>query len=332
MKKKNSPFQVEGRLVDAQTGKGAPGLRLEAWDTRFRCKRLITRGITNLHGVFKLAFDREQFRELLETRRGDLAFKVFRDAQLIRTVEAAGEWTVDAGATEITIETELPAPGEPTIPAAPARYGFFEETPIRGLLINAAGGYPVGGLRVVARCLPPDCEDGGASSGCVLGETVSGPDGRFQIEYARTAAAVQQLYLLRQRQWSCFVLEVYGHREQPYLVSEPREYLPRETVTLAVPVPLKTIRKDDWKRVGRVMEDNRIAQLHELVRGLLKVNGAQSLFADLDLERRHSMLLELEQGFLDPRGVLRRHAGARVNCVPPTPVNKRLTPQEFLSC
>lgn len=109
MKKLN--YRITARIIDRQSGRGVPGLRVEAWDKDRIFDDLIGSAVTGSQGTLQFKFDESYFRELFLDRRPDLFFKVYREDELIKSTEDSVIWNVKSGDTELVIEVDAPASG-----------------------------------------------------------------------------------------------------------------------------------------------------------------------------------------------------------------------------
>jgi hypothetical protein len=289
---KRRAFEVTGQVIDRKTRRGFASLRVEAWEND-----LIANSITDARGRFHLS--------LKGGKQPGLFFKLFRLDQLLKSTSDAVIWTTQAGRPDITIEIEMPAP----IPASARRTAPLAVT---GQAVHAANGYPLAGLRVGAWFVPPPTKHGGHDGGSgnrhdtLLGEGIADSSGRFAIRFRDAWPARAKLCRLREDPEASFVLKIEGLRGTPLFVSNPLTVASVFPVTLRVPLAAKPILAAAWKGLGARLEKARVAQLHELVRQLVAVPAAQSLFGDWDLETRHSVAARLEHAFLDPDGVLQK--------------------------
>ncbi|HEY8459849.1 MAG TPA: hypothetical protein VIM99_05675, partial [Blastocatellia bacterium] len=182
---------------------------------------------------------------------------------------------------------------------------------VSGLLVNAATGYPLAGLKVkMLMELPGASEEtrgGETAQGleCLLGDAVSDARGRFDIVFAETPLARQQLCLLQNcREATCY-FKVESLTGKSYHVSSPMPGRTSSDLVIEVPLPLTLASGETWNALGKRLEEGRVAQLHSITEQLISVPAAQSLVGDWDVELRHSVAFELEQAFADPDGVLR---------------------------
>jgi hypothetical protein len=179
-------FQIVGRVIDRATRRGQAGLRLEVLDRDPGRDDLLGTVVTDRRGVFRIEFSESSFRDGSSDRRPDVYFKVYRGDQLVRSTEDGVLSQLDEQITRVTIEVEAAAP--------PRQPGPFV---IGGRLVNAASGYPLAGLRVGAYFVEPpsDGREPPAPNqpSHLLGEGVSGSDGRFGLAFADTPLVRQRL-------------------------------------------------------------------------------------------------------------------------------------------
>jgi hypothetical protein len=139
----------------------------------------------------------------------------------------------------------------------------------------------------------------------LLGEGISGTDGRFRIAF-RDTAAVKQRVCLVEKCGSSYQVKVRSASSADYLVTENRAGLNSSEMTLYVKPPDQAITAEVWQTIGTRLQESGIVQLNELVRQLLLVDTQSSIFGDITLETRHAVVAELETTFLDPDGVLKK--------------------------
>ena len=305
-------FRISGRVINRETYHGIEGLRIEAWDKDLICNDLVGSIITDERGAFQIEFDESYFNELFQDRRPDLFFKIFRDDTLIASTADSVLWNVEAEDTEVVIEVDFTAAKEAVSePDANTRLRREAVTfTINGILINAANGYPLSGLRVKAYFVEPDALNesehyrGDRLPECLLGEGISDSSGRFDIVFRNSETVRQRLFLLTGYEGTYFFLTVESSAGKPY-VSDFLSIASRFPVTLSIALPAQRVAPATWRTLGERMEGARLAHLHDLARELVLTAPPQSLFSDWDLETRQSVLTELEQAFLDPQGILR---------------------------
>lgn len=110
--KSKRKYQISGSVIDRKTGRAIEKLKIEAWDKDLICDDLVGSAVSNQQGAFQIEFDESYFRELFHDRQPDLFFKVFSEGALIKSTEDSVLWNINAGAIEIIIEVDVPAPEE----------------------------------------------------------------------------------------------------------------------------------------------------------------------------------------------------------------------------
>jgi hypothetical protein len=161
------PFQISGRVVNAKTGRGIQGLRVEAWDKDLAASDLVGVASTDAGGAFRIEFERSYFRELFLDRRPDLFFKVFRGGELVKSTEESVLWNAGAGEKEVVIEVDGPA----------EEAGEHERRfVVRGQVRRVDGGALRG---VTVRAFDVDLR-----AEQLLGEARSDEEGRYEIGYS----------------------------------------------------------------------------------------------------------------------------------------------------
>jgi hypothetical protein len=117
-KKKNKKFQIIGRVIDSNTGKGIPGLRVEAWDKDLIFDDFIGKTITDKQGKFVIEFTESHFKDIFLDRRPDLFFKIYENKKLIKSTEDSILWNVSSKVKnigDIKVKSQSPAKIDLTI-------------------------------------------------------------------------------------------------------------------------------------------------------------------------------------------------------------------------
>lgn len=100
----NKTFRIIGHVIERESRRGIPDLRVEAWDKDLIIDDLVGSAVTASDGAFQILFDETYFREICLDRRPDLYFKVFSQEKLIKSTENSVLWNVTAHDTEVVIE------------------------------------------------------------------------------------------------------------------------------------------------------------------------------------------------------------------------------------
>ena len=300
--------KVQGRVVDPVTQRGQKGLRVEVWDKDFIVSDLVGGATTSEDGNFRIQLDEPYVKELFIDRVPNLYFKVYLRGKLIKSTENSVLWNVETGDTEITIE--IPSLSEKGSVLLIDENDASVSLSISGFLFNAANGYPLAGLKVEAYFPELSIHEsvnvlkGKRQQERLLGEGISGSNGRFNIILRVNRQVRQEICFLKHYEDTSFNLRVLSRTGLPYFVSEPLSVATLFPVTFFVSLPEKPVSETIWKEFGTRLEEARIVQLHEIVRFLVYVSLSQALFIDWDLEKRHAVLTELEKAFLDPHKIL----------------------------
>jgi hypothetical protein len=109
---KEKRYRVTGRVIDKQTGRGIPGLFVEAWDRDLRFDDPLGRALSDENGVFEFSFHARELRDDPKDRGPDLYVKVSRGEKLLRSTEAEIKWDLAEDETAFTIEIEERLPLE----------------------------------------------------------------------------------------------------------------------------------------------------------------------------------------------------------------------------
>lgn len=186
-------------------------------------------------------------------------------------------------------------PGAPR--AEPAVLQRLAAFPVWGTVIHAATAYPLADVVVRAR-------SAGECSTALLGEGHSDADGGFRIRFIDNPCVHERLLLLQLGRATCS-LEVEWSRETSVPWPCPVSGATAMPLILRIALGYSPMGAETWADIAHRLMQHRIAQLSTLARALIDP-AEVSLFGDLDLETRHSALIELEQAFLDPEGLLRK--------------------------
>lgn len=116
-------FRILGRVIERESRRGIAELRVEAWDKDLIIDDLVGSAVTESDGTFQISFDETYFREICLDRRPDLYFKVFSQANLIKSTESSVLWNVATHETEVVIEIAT---------SAEARTATAESTQVSG--------------------------------------------------------------------------------------------------------------------------------------------------------------------------------------------------------
>jgi hypothetical protein len=161
--------RITGCVRDRITEHGIPELRVEAW-LRGLAGPLAAQ-ITDATGGFELVFDEARLRSL-RRKVVNVHFKVFRDQTLLRDTHGEITWFPKAGAELVLIPIEQAA--NRPLPAA-------EAFAVRGRVTHPTGKPFLG---VTVRAYDKDIRNEE-----LLGETVSGRGGHFEVRYSRSQFA-----------------------------------------------------------------------------------------------------------------------------------------------
>lgn len=118
-------YRILGRVVNRANRQGVEGVRIEAWDKDLIHNDLVGSADTTAAGDFVIEFDASYFRELFFDRRADLFFKIFVGGELVQSTEDSVLWNVDADATTVTFEVDLPVPITPPGPSPDKREPYL---------------------------------------------------------------------------------------------------------------------------------------------------------------------------------------------------------------
>ena len=196
-------------------------------------------------------------------------------------------------------KTVVPAP--PKMPTARSLLAFS------GRLRNASTGYPLPGLTVQVLFVQPPPKPGMIPlAPRLLGSARSDASGSWSIVWDLGPPVSQLVCLLAHCDEARFEVRVIDKPgSSPLLVTKPASAA-RATIVLdlAVPIPLKPLKKTQWNDLGRRVRKAGSVTLSIVVNQLAQTGVATPIFRDWPLARRQNALSALETAFLDPRGTL----------------------------
>ncbi|HEU0016008.1 MAG TPA: multicopper oxidase domain-containing protein, partial [Longimicrobium sp.] len=95
-------FAIKGKVIDESTGAGAPGVRVEAWDSDHVSDDFVGWAVTGADGGFAIEFNEVLTAELYDVWP-DLYFRVYQSGVLLLSTEHAISWNVQSPLTEVTL-------------------------------------------------------------------------------------------------------------------------------------------------------------------------------------------------------------------------------------
>jgi hypothetical protein len=231
------------------------------------------------------------------------------------------------------------SPIQPSGPIKPATAPLN----LRGTLLNAMTGYPLGGLTVqVYRLVPADTA---AASSPAKGRTKAKPqphqaatqaepvrtllgsasstwDGNYLVKWIASPSVSQDLCLLANCREAHFIITVSDGTNQKPLFTGPPTSVSTTSIEMNLPItiPKQVLTKHNWADVGQRLQGGApakragqpgavtIVRLSDLVQELLLSPSSKMLFKDWSLTLRQNALIELETAFLDPHGILSKIA------------------------
>lgn len=196
--------------------------------------------------------------------------------------------------------------------ASPARGTFDGLGDPEGRLVNERSDLPIVGLRVTA-WVGVVSRDGSESRErpcpreTLVGESVSGPNGRFKISLSSDEQAQRELLVLQHSEGAMMFLQVEGRTGELYMRSDAIDPS-GDPILLRVPMPERDVPRHRWAQMAERLEASRTQRINDLVRQLVQVPDDQSMFADWSLEERHAAATAIEGAFIDRTGLL-AHCG-----------------------
>jgi hypothetical protein len=189
--------------------------------------------------------------------------------------------------------------GEPGHAVGPALARKARSIQPWGTIVNAATGYPLADVTVRLRAT-------GSRGDSVMGKAVTDSNGGFRIAFIDKPWVQERLLLVAHDGASC-ALEIDAFERSGRPVRWTVTSVTAFPLTLALELPSTPLAAERWQDVGARLEHHRIADMHNVARELIAAASA-SAFGNMDLAARQRALVELEQAFLDPHGILREHA------------------------
>lgn len=180
-----------------------------------------------------------------------------------------------------------------------------------GRLVNEHTDLPIVGMRVTAWVgvtSPDRFKDGQRQylRKTLVGGSVSGRNGRFEISLSNDERAQRELLQLQYGNGATMFLQVERGEGEPYMRSDAIDPS-GDAVLLRVPMPEREVPTGRWAEMAERIESSRMLRVNDVVRQLVEVRENQSLFADWNLEERHAAVLSLERALIDREGLLARH-------------------------
>ncbi|HKQ75726.1 MAG TPA: galactose oxidase-like domain-containing protein [Blastocatellia bacterium] len=97
-------YEIKGKVIDAGTGAGVAGVRVEAWDKDLGVDDYLGAAATISDGSFTIKFDEDEFRDLFLDQWPDIYFKIFCCDDLIASTEDSVLWNVKSPDLQVTIK------------------------------------------------------------------------------------------------------------------------------------------------------------------------------------------------------------------------------------
>lgn len=103
-------YKIKGNVIDASTGEGAAGVRVEAWDKDSSVDDYLAYAPTLSDGSFGIVLDENTFREYFLDLWPNIYFKVWCGDYLLASTEDSVYWDVKDAEAYITIEVPYVQP------------------------------------------------------------------------------------------------------------------------------------------------------------------------------------------------------------------------------
>lgn len=103
----NDKGLVGGKVINAQTGMGLKGLRVEAWDRDIHFDDALGHALTNDKGEFKINYSMSAFSDRYSEKNPDLFFKIFMADKLLETTDNALIQNASTYEREVVIPLKL---------------------------------------------------------------------------------------------------------------------------------------------------------------------------------------------------------------------------------
>jgi len=102
-------YHINGRIIDRNSGRGAAGLWVEAWDREFVFNEPLGSMVSDEQGLFHFEFTESYFEKYFSDQWPEIFFRVYKQAELIQSTEESVLWNVDIGESKrVVIEVEVP--------------------------------------------------------------------------------------------------------------------------------------------------------------------------------------------------------------------------------
>jgi hypothetical protein len=102
-------FEIWGRVVRSDDGRGVAGARVEAWDKDPLVDDCLDSADTDANGSFTIRFREDAFSDLGLEQLPDVYLKVFRAGQLLANTEGSLLCNLDRSPIHVTIGATIPA-------------------------------------------------------------------------------------------------------------------------------------------------------------------------------------------------------------------------------
>lgn len=104
----DQPFRIVGRVLNLVTGRGVPGLRVEAWDRDARIHDHLGVASTDVEGGFVISFDERAFFDANSNDTlPDVFFKIYYGRNLIKTTQDEPIMNMPRGEYRVELKIEL---------------------------------------------------------------------------------------------------------------------------------------------------------------------------------------------------------------------------------
>lgn len=129
-------ISIAGYIIDKNTKKGTPSLKVEAWDKDLSANGFVGEATTDSNGHFQISFTKVHFRKLFSDTTPDLYFRIYQKDKMIHSTQDSVMWNIEGNQNniEIIIDTQTEYVPEESNKVGRKVYGVLRNE--HGVLLN----------------------------------------------------------------------------------------------------------------------------------------------------------------------------------------------------